>query len=772
MRPPSHLLRVDPRRFSTRLELPGLAVAIAFGGCSPAQGPSIHDLAGIKIAVHQQEAAVRFLRVRAFGTCADKRGGRDCLGETVVTVVRETDPVGRSLLDYELQTVQDAERCFRESMVFGFDGRVSWDLHRSTMQIGVNPAPVPMRSGTLQAGRRPPHNTEWVSGWRATLPGFHEERGRWFSEAMELPEAPFDLAFDQATGNAVLSCVSKAGTRDQWVLRREWEFCLGSHQCTDRDGTLRQRTEVLDAQRLVAGFWYPRGVRYEVFDSSGAIERTITADIVEVERLEAVPERLFAPTFPHGTAVTDHVTGTVVRVAGPDAEVEEALDGQASQVRALVDYDGGATRPAPAWHWWVAPPALALLAIGWVRWRASRRVQPVRRRHAANGTALLLLLPALAVAGPAAGQEPWVMEQLAGRKAANPGVEAMVLVARYFGQPLSLGAAAAAMSCGEGRTMVPNLARLCSGLGGCGFRCDTVRFADLESLIACARAAKGLGIIALDDGLPYSSYLVVAPSRRGLVVARPVGGARDHEFGDATMVDLANRLAGVALVVRPQEQLAPWKLDSEAFHHVSLGAVRLEPSTVDLPVRNDSGDPLSLLTSRSTCGCIEQVELLPACLGPGCTGSIRLHLVGSRMSATDRDQTVDLECGLGDRPAPRRLVVTARTGVPLPVARAAVVPALAESEGRSADRNQAFVSVIVPNGGSVVAVRGSNGVAATASVLRSVEGGVAVRHSVSWTGDRGWVEFVVRDDHGVDAAVHCDLRATATEDRTAAGVGR
>lgn len=732
---------------------------LAAGSCF-AQSPQLRDLRDLQHIVSLQEDAVPFLRVHAFGAGETRVGNVMLPYETIVTVVRDTDPAGRFVYDYEVKTLRDAERHFRDSIVMGYNGVVGWTLRRSTFQVGVYDAPLPLNIGTITAGRPAVASHEASIGWHATLPGFFEEYGRTFSEALSIAEVPFQLEVDPVTEDAVLVCQSKdKNQRDRWVLRKQWGYCLQLHEQRDKAGALRLTTEILEATKLTPAFWYPTKVRSQRFDEGGAVKGKHSFDVLEVERMEVFDDAVFAPTFPHGAVVTDHITGKTLRLAGQDAASEGVIREQASHMQGLVDYgrhSGG------RWVWWLSAAAVICCSLLFLRRKRGIKSIHPKPSHPriSKVVALLFALPLVQGVSPAAAQEPWIMGVLANCKADNPGIGIMVLVSQFFDDPVSMSEAAVALDCGDGRSLVPTLPRIRRALECKGYRCELVRHVDVQGILGAVRAARGLGILAIDEGLPFPSYVAVAPSRKGVLVARPLVGLIDCVWGDREVGDLNLRMGGASLVVFGTEAVATWRIDHEPEHRFALGAIANSPSAIDISVKNDGLAAMTFESSKSSCSCIDAMEFVPARLEPGCSGCLRLHLVGSRMSSAGSDQLVELQCTLGDIPVVRRLTISASRLATDSAAGPAVVPALAFADADGLGCKQAAISVIVPNGGMVVATRGDPGVEAAPSIMAAVDGGVAVRYCVRWRSDRAIAEFVVRDADGKDSVVQCALLGT------------
>jgi hypothetical protein len=715
----------------------------------------------LRSIVQKQEQALRFIRVHTTVTSVKRLDGREEPSEIIVDVTQEADPAGRFLKDFALLTGRDASRWFQDSLVEGYNGSIAWTLRRSTQNMGVDDRPVSLKAGTVTAGR-PAIGAGAYSGWAATLPGFYEDRGRWFSEALDIGDAPFELCSDEKTGDVVLSCVSKStGTTDRWLLAQKWHYCLKKYESILASGVVAWRKEVLEAQQVAPIFWYPVRVQNERFSSDGTKESTSISDM-DVKVLSDLEDSVFAPMFPSGAIVTDHITGQVLRVAGPDGDVEAHLAHQVKSMKELADY--GATAIS-FWLWWMV--LIIVMSTGALMMWRRRAGQARRQSHSSRRVApfvLPFMLGANVIAAVPA-QEPWVMSVLPDTKVDNSAIGVLVMVNGYFDQSVKVRDAAALLDSGIGRTKASSLIQLRRVLENQRLRCDAVRHANMHSLIAAVRAAKGVGIVEVDDGQPSPGYVVVAPSKRGAIISRPMVGTWDcaPEDREFRKVEVASK--GMSLLVRPGVREWCWAIDRDVEYQAYVGTLEPTSSVFEVPVRNGGTGDLSLLSYHSSCGCVSGVELDPVRLASLSSGVLRIRLDATRLSSSGAVQSVDLVLGCGIDKMVRRLFVAAGTRAEVPLAQASVVPSLAIAEVVTSGQCEALVSVIVPNGGLVAAVRGDPGVVAESSSLVAIEGGIAVRYRIRWSGCGAVAQFVVRSHDGRDTALHCDLRAPGVSRR-------
>jgi hypothetical protein len=210
-------------------------------------------------------------------------------------------------------------------------------------------------------------------------------------------------------------------------------------------GVVAWRKEVLEAQQVAPIFWYPVRVQNERFSSDGTKESTSISDM-DVKVLSDLEDSVFAPMFPSGAIVTDHITGQVLRVAGPDGDVEAHLAHQVKSMKELADY--GATAIS-FWLWWMV--LIIVMSTGALMMWRRRAGQARRQSHSSRRVApfvLPFMLGANVIAAVPA-QEPWVMSVLPDTKVDNSAIGVLVMVNGYFDQSVKVRDAAALLDSGN-----------------------------------------------------------------------------------------------------------------------------------------------------------------------------------------------------------------------------------------------------------------------------------------------------------------------------------
>lgn len=748
-----------------RAALWSLMAALAVPVVSPCQASlsePVTTIARLVAIVAEQERSCRFVAGTGVLLGVGEFGGKTVPGGgTHLRFVMECDPSGRSFLDYQLKTLYNYNegRIAYDSTRFGFDGRVSWMHRRATQMEGQER--IELSEGSVEPDRHVYHRYEPATGWSATLPGFYAEREALFSDWLTRPENSFQV--DDRGDRVVLSTVAKSGVREEWSLSREWALCLRSHAKWNAEGRKVQTMDVVEAVQLNPLFWYPTRIEYWYETAGKLTNLRKEIEVTDVRQLADVPEDQFAPKFPHGTYVTDRLTGTTVRIAAPDQEIGERLSRQSQELSQLVRYDSpGASSSWLPWGLAAGVLGSAAIACWWLR----RRRRPMRTRRGPVGGAAMLALATVALA-PATAQSGWMLEQAGGLQVANPGVLAAALVLRCHDVPSEIGSLARRLGCSDTRIEAVSLARIASVLRADGLQVDGLRGHGLEQVLADCRAVRGHAVLALRVDALSSNIVVVAPGANGVVIAWPAGEVAEFAMDSRRVAWLRDHLDGDGFLVsgaagRPQ----PWDVATAATQHIEVGWVEAAVHVLRRPIVNRLATALRLESQAASCACVEVVALEPPCLEPGAVGELVVRVHGARLPSGASTQHVDVAVHSGGVTLQRRVSVGAARSAVAPVAPAAVLPGRLEARvgahGPAAD----FVTVVVPDGGQVLGWEGSPGVTAQPSSLRSMPGGVQSRYLVTWAAERAWVAFVVRNAEGVEARVACRLRLLPSEEAT------
>ncbi len=723
------------------------AASLGLAGLLMAQQPLPLD--GVAQLVARQERAVAFVRGKSFSVhTAEERDEPVRVAEAMVSFVRDTDPVGRSLLDYHVRTGQTQQGGFRRvEEQFGYDGTISWYVELTTMVEGVDDAPAPSRSGGIQYERNPTHASEGATGWFATMPGFFAIRGARFSQVMARSSTPFSV---EARGpDVVLRRGSREGRQsEEWELRSDRAYCLARYRRTV-DGVLDRELEIAAATPIHPHLWYPTKIVYWNARGGGWSNLRQTIEIENVDAPASVPDETFQPRFPHGSRVTDHATGDTVTIAGTDGEIEAMIARQAHAMRGLVSSaEGGGTR------WLRIAGLIGMCAggvlLGW-RWRRSARTPAAARRARRTGRiGAGAVLGVFATATFASAQTPRMFEHMAGVHADNCGVNAVALGAAFHGRPLAVAEIASRLGCEPNRNSPVSLDRIAAVLSGLTLEVRPFRDASLSVLRAACLQQRAIAIVHTATAAGGGHYYVVAPAAQGLVLANPMGRTTVHSLDDPTCRRLAEVFTGCGLLLAAATAPRPWCLDREPARELQLGTLAVGEHVVDVPLATTPGGDWSLVRFETSCGCVRDVRLE--------RGLLQVVLDAARLTGSPTPQHVVLHVmrmGKSHRRDLRVVASAASTPAPVPPS---VVPSLVRSDA-AGPSHHAFVEVTVPDGGSVVGWRSPDGATATPSTVRAIGRAVAVRHRVDWQHAHAGLEFTVRDANGVDHRIRCHLRA-------------
>ncbi|MGE3173721.1 MAG: hypothetical protein AB7O97_13940 [Planctomycetota bacterium] len=697
-------------------------------------------------------------------------GGQPSITEKFVRALREGDPDGRSRTELDPMIMRHDGRVYREVMTRGYDGRTSWTWRKST-QVDEHPL-ITMKSAAVSGGRAVYHR-EVSYGWTATLPGFYDDRGARFSDVLDSPEVPFGLHHEDGDPCVVLTCVSRdlKGTHE-WFLRPDWSYCMQRYVHRQADGLVRREIEVLEASRLHDDFWYPNRFRIVDSDSSGQVTTTSEGDVIESSLLTSVSAEVFEPRFPHGTVVSDEVTGMSVTVAAPDVELGARIEDQARVLDELVLYQhaGGVLA-----RWWLIILGGVVILVGmFVLKNGSARLRPADRtgrrrwrpRPARRGTALMCAVSLVGIGGASAqAPTPWMMRELAGQSADNSLLNATALVVAFHSHELILSDLAQELGLGPSRVELPTLHAAATVLADSGLEVSAVKSTTLSRLVDGLREVpRSLAIVQLAAGTSWHRYLVVGPSAKGVVIADAAAGMAAHALTDPVAERVGEAFTGTALVVRPGEPgVDAWDVCAEQSWTLLVGNALPGPAVRRIPVANHGSDGLRLADAESTCGCFVDAVMVPAVVAPGQAGSITVRIDGARFGPGDSGQQVRLGFESGSVRLTRQLLLSvsairANRSI-TPCAVPSLIEAVADS---SSGRSAGEVQVLVPDGGLVVGWKARAGVAVVLSGVNAFEQAVACVYRVEWEGRRGWVEFSVRDRLGVIKPVRCVLRGTGT----------
>lgn len=708
--------------------------------------------------VHKQERCVRFISGEAFKATVCNEGGVSRRGgEVQLTFLLEMKAGGRTRLDYELQSVQhsDTKKWALQKLSSGFDGSVTWVWDKRFQFEGADEHAEP-RSATVESGRKIMSWGKPETAFFATLPGYYDWREMSFLDGLKVSGAPWTVSWDGTTEQIVLTLPAKSGGREMWRLAKVWAYALQSYQRVDAKDVVVSEFEVLEAVPLHPDFWYPKKIR-----GSGTVGRTgsdrnhYTIDVLRVEALDAVDETLFEPRFPHGTVVTNLDTKEQVRLAAPDAQLGQTLDEQAKQMRELVLYD-----VPKGMAWWQVALAVAMGLAGISLLARRPRADGRRRRRAATGAVAWPLLAALACATPATAQKPssWAMQRLPGAKADNCAVNAVALSLAFFSRPRGLQGIAEQLGCGPERLEPVALDRIRACLLDSGLAAEAVRLASLADARQVALECSGVVLLHVATGGDVPHYFLVAPGAEEVVIADPGVGVRRQALHGAYARRIDTGMTGLGLRIFQRQTKGVQVLQSEDAWEVPLGVMPAGECSIQVSVANHGPEALVLEAAKSDCGCFVRAECVPATLPPWGEGVLRFVVDSGRLGVVAKSQTVHLafRSGAGSWSRLVRLVGS-RAAESAPPAKACIAPALVRSVLRPGAGCSGSAVVLVPSGGRVVEWRGPPGVQALPGVMDPVTGGVAVRYSLSWPGERAWIEFAVQDGDGAVQMVHCLL---------------
>lgn len=753
----------------------------------PANIPEIKTVTALLDWVRRQEATVRCVAGSAYVTRA--RLGADSAEQGLANLLEfvcETDPLGRRLLDYKhWEGAASDGRLFHESKVLGYDGRVSWMLRRSTQLIGRDADPVTVNEAVVEHRRVNEHAIESANGLYYTMLGFYQQRKARFSEVLSRAEVPFDLVDGPGDDAITLSCVSRSGSREQWVLRRSWAYGLSVHQKWSPAGVLTHRFDVVSAKQIDDIFWYPEKVVSATFRNEARVAE-LNLDIDGARLLREVPDPTFQPLFPHGTVVTDMTTGTTVRVAAPDGEVESILGEQSERMRHLIVYEPGDVPTSPMQRAIASICVLSAFVASLLVWRrrshrgtsaGPKARGPKNARKLTN--VLLVGLACAATAGASPAQMPLPLQHLR-QVADNCALNCVVLAANYFGVGEPIAETASRLGCGEGRVDAVDMDRMRVAVQQLGLEVQGYRLARFPALLDECRKKRGVAIVHVAMGGPIGHYYVIAPSAAGAVVVNPGHSVRDYAGGSEVLLRLESQATGNALLVSRKEVRARWLLGSAADWTLTVGAIGSEERTESLPVKNDTRAVLALHSATSTCGCFVDAHLVPSDIPAGGEGLLRIRIRGSSLGTTVSRQMVQLRFGECDGSSAKRsgevgvnrtLTIEASRRREHSSVMPAVVPSLAlgrlaTPHGASVASFATVVTVIVPTGGRIAGWQSNHPVEVLQQSVEVVGDAVGIRFRLAWQHLEDIVVFDVLNRDGTTTPVLCRLRAPTNHENT------
>jgi hypothetical protein len=753
----------------------------------PAPVPALETVPALRDWVKRQEESVLCVAGSAYVTRARFAADSSEQGlAMVLDFVHETDPLGRSLLDYKhWEGAATDGRLFHESKVLGYDGRISWMLRRSTQLIGRDDSPMQVSEAVIEHRRADVHAIESANGLYYTMLGFYQQRKARFSEVLSRGEVPFELAAGPGEDAVTLSCVSRSGSREQWVLRRSWAYGLRTYQKWTPSGSLIDRMEVVSAKQIDDIFWYPENVVSTKFRNEARVAE-LNLDIADARLLRVVPEATFQPLFPHGTVVTDRTTGTTVRLAAPDSELQASLDEQSDRMRQLIVYEPGVLPSSPMQRT-IAVVGLSMASVlSWLVWRrrsprgTSGRL-PARGPRNARGMPSILLagLAWGAVAGATPAQMPLPLQQLR-QVADNCALNCVALAARYFGVGEPLAETASRLDCGEGRVDAVDMDRMRTAVQQYGLDVQGYRHARLPALLDECRRRRGIAIVHVATGGPVGHYYMLAPSAVGVVVVNPGYSVRQYDVDSEVLLRLESQATGNALVVSRSEVRARWLLGSMPDWTLEIGAIGAEERTESMAVENDTHAGISLLSASSSCGCFLDAHLSPPNIPAGGEGLLRLRIRGSSLGTTVSRQMVQLRFGECDGSSAKRsgevgvnrtLTIEASRRREHSSVLPAVVPSLAlgrlaTPHGASVASFATVVTVIVPTGGRVAGWQSNHPVEVLQQSVEVVGDAVGIQFRIAWQHLEDSVVFDVLKRDGTTTPVLCRLRAPTNHENT------
>lgn len=731
----------------------------------------------------RQEAAVRCVSGSSYGMKARFDGEtRVNHEESVLAFVQETDPLGRSLLDYSFQEASaDGGRVFQATPIYGYDGRVSWLLERSSKLVGVQEDALPMRSAQIQYERGAVH-AEALTGLRFTLLGFYEQRKARFSEVLSRSEVPFDLVSGPEVGFVTLTCKSKGGFSESWVLRRSWFYALAEYRKLSPSGDLLREIRVHDAVRVADCFWYPVKISSVAYPRVGQrLESHIDIDDVKVVR--SVLDSTFSPLFPHGTIVTDLASGSKVTVAAPDGELEKSLSSQAERMRQLVLFEPGEPGPSLVQRGVAILSVILASLLALFVWRRRSpgggvpgAVTRKTLRRSELSASLWIGFVAVAAAEGCKAQSPLHLDQ----SADNCALSAVALVANFFGVSEPIEETASRLECGNRRLHAVDMGKMRSALQQLGLEVRGYRDSTIASLIEECRIRCGIAIVHVDIGRRVGHFYLLAPAASGVVVVNPGYTVGVHDWSSPFVGRLIRQATGSALVVFVDPSRRTWDLVGETEWTLSLGSVEAEERSESIPITNGGDSSLRLHTAESSCGCFVSAELVPSVIPVRGRGALRVRIRGSALGTSITSQQVRLEFAFDDgvlqgssagQRVQRTLAIEASRRTEQPIIRPVVMPSLVLghriwTSASDGVRFAAFATVVVPSGGRVSSWQSNGPVEVRQENFETIGGGIGIRFRIEWRQEEDVIMFYVQDHAGTTTPVLCRLRAPTNHENT------
>jgi hypothetical protein len=666
-----------------------VSAAILVPFCSAQDVPSLSSLGEI---IQNQERSVGYVSGKCHASYM-RRGSDTAYQESILAFVLEGEVGGRMWMEFDRMDVLGKNGQVAQSIqaTWGYNGVVTWMHKRSVTDRSKGGAPVvfPRAEGTVAFERSSMMSSESGAAWSATLPGFYSARGETFSGAMKRCDAPFQIEPHEM--GLSLSCVSRGGVRDVWVLKKDWGYCLAAYTRSDSSGRRMRAIVVDDAKQVHESFWYPTSVRF--------LGKDLDADwmctkVEEVLQTKEMPPEVFDPVFPRGAQVQDLSNGAVVNLSGPEQALQRLLSEQAAQIRGWSASGVGRTFD---WLLWVG--IAVAVAVLWLCFRKRRSSKAVATHGSRGEAGLGLLVLAMLPLSPATGQSLTMLDVLPNQRADNCGLNVTLLACAVYGIECDLRGAARALSCEPKGQRSVSLDRIAGDLRDQGLGVSPFQNASLDQVLEHCRVRRAVAVIHCMPATGEGHYYLVATSERGCVVANPGLGTWLLPRSDPFVEKLATHFSGNGALITQAGQSLGWLL-SRGEWESNGGTVEGAQVTWEIPVVNDLGREVRLDSVMAGCGCVG-VSLVPARLGAAEKGALVVKFNATSLPGGKARQDIRLGFNTGTQAVERALGVTIEVERPSATVKAHARPSRVVASAGESGNFQGDVVILVPDGGRI-----------------------------------------------------------------------
>jgi len=287
-------------------------------------------------------------------------------------------------------------------------------------------------------------------------------------------------------------------------------------------------------------------------------------------------------------------------------------------------------------------------------------VLSLRRKFAANRrkrVPQLLIMSVLAVEGTSdlsAMTTGHLSQQSSPRvpRVQNCGLNTALFVTRYLERDTSTREIESALDCGDDWQRPVSMLALRRFLASMNLTVMSYKQAHLSEVVANLDG-HNVAIIHVAASIDSSSaghYLIItARNSSGMLFVVDAGtSARWRDELEVSELDV--EFSGFFLIVSQENSThKSWKLFSDQIS-ISVDRGQTVSGTMwreDLEVMNDSSSPVSLLSTKSSCGCFSSARFQGdvSTLSPGCDGVLELYFHPDRITGAEQEIRLLLRCG-------------------------------------------------------------------------------------------------------------------------------